>query len=171
MRHLASNIAFLQALRSYSYSAENEWFKFISHKKKIVSSIEEVERGEDRRSGISFLIDRPETQSQKSAQSIAYDQSVVYKRPQPSPPRATEKFPRMQQPTIQRPIIQRPMIFSMGESSSMDVDYSPPTNHRPSIFAGLPQWQVEHQRSPSTTYSTTSSHPRSSPRSEMMSMT
>ena len=27
IRHLAANIAFLQSLRSYSFSAENEWFK------------------------------------------------------------------------------------------------------------------------------------------------
>lgn len=60
MRVLASHIAYLQSLRSYSYTAENEWFKFISHKKKIISIKELQSDGnvgeEQTRGGIDYLV-------------------------------------------------------------------------------------------------------------------
>ena len=53
--------------RSYSYTAENEWFKFISHKKKIVS-IKEIQSDgnvseEQPRGGIEYLVSPSPTPS------------------------------------------------------------------------------------------------------------
>jgi len=134
IRHLAANIAFLQSLRSYSFSAENEWFKFISHKKKIVSSLAEVERGEEKRGGISFLIDQQQQttqhkQQQQQALQTAYDQSVIH----PTQRYAGTTTGAPVQMELEYPTVQATSSAAGASSSASTVG----TIHRPSLISSL----------------------------------
>ena len=134
IRHLAANIAFLQSLRSYSFSAENEWFKFISHKKKIVSSLAEVERGEEKRGGISYLIDQQQQttqhkQQQQQALQTAYDQSVIH----PTQRYAGTTTGAPVQMELEYPTVQATSSAAGASSSASTVG----TIHRPSLISSL----------------------------------
>ena len=58
LKCLASHIAYLQSLRSYSFHAEKEWFKYICHKRKIVT-VNDMNQDVDR-DGIKYITDVPE---------------------------------------------------------------------------------------------------------------
>lgn len=174
IRHLAANIAFLQSLRSYSFSAENEWFKFISHKKKIVSSLAEVERGEEKRCGISYLIDQQQTQQQQTqqqqAQQTAYDQSVIH----PHQRYTTTTTAPVQMEVDYPPAA--PQAATNGASSGNSVG----TIHRPSLISSLHYTRAptihhyEPHRSPPQGYASTSpssTRNSGSPTSVIMPMT
>lgn len=124
MRVLASQIAYLQSLRSYSYTAETEWFKFISHKKKIISIQELQSDGnvseEQSRGGIEYLVSPSPRPS-----------------PIPSPMRSSTI------PSPMHTMSHSPPMSHGHYSPDVRRQFSPPTQFSP-------QFSPSSQRSPST---------------------
>ena len=54
MKVLASLVGFLQKLRIYSHESEEEWFRFITHKKKLMMMNEQSDRVD--RPGVDFVV-------------------------------------------------------------------------------------------------------------------
>ena len=138
-----------------------------------MSSIEEVERGEDKRCGISFLIDQEpsqqQLQQQRQAQQTAYDQSVIHQQ---------TKMPRLMPQAMevdyhhhprQQPQLISSLNYIQSNSNNHMMGNHPNTHHHPHHPGSM------GYRSPPTGYPTSGSSSPStqagSPTSVIMPMT
>ena len=105
-----------------------------------MSSIEEVERGEDKRCGISFLIDQEPSQQQlnqqRQAQQTAYDQSVIHqqtKMPRLMPQAMEVDYPHHHHPRQQQPQLISSLNYIQPNSNNHMMSPNTLHNHHPSM--------------------------------------